>query len=753
MNTSVSCKLGAALFVASLAPVHAQTTSATPVIIELEIAKAPKDKWAKNRFAASLQGKSLRLQDKGKGDFNDASFWEISFGKPLPYGRKIFSFQITIGDKHKPIWGTSLLQPILNGKEAEPAIGEDGKPTFKKIVADDGKGFIPSQSGKVEFAMATDARTLGSFAFMTAGARNGDFQLKDFQVKVWPQKDDTIRNQRPRMSRLTHLPTDNKTLLIEFHDDEGTNSRQEVEVTVEGPKGARTMAIAIPLHKSAASASRVGELDLTSLQTPGTYSVKIPSLGPQTKPATMSFEIAAKPDLTRFRNDAWGAFYWITDTETGPYPGTHQQDKAAKIFADDTKTQDVRGGWFDAGDYGKYSVNGAYALTPLLLTGLLAPQALDHKIEPIAGPQTQLPKNMPDWLQLATVQLEWLLKMQASNGGVYHKATTQKWPALDTPPAKDTAVKWLMPISSTATADFAGVMALAAKLFDHLDMPKRAADFRDAAERARLWLAANPDLTMIEQRYNGDEYGGPYTDKDDSDERFFADAAWAALTGDEATIKQVSAQLPQRRATLDKNKNDLYWGEVDLLGFWALKTAQAKLPEEMAKTVNATLRSAAHKWRITQKRSSWRIPLSDDAQFTWGSNSIMATVGWHWLLWAKLDGDTTYVPPAMDALHWLFGRNPLAQNFITGSGTNSAANPHFRPSVSGAIELPPGLIVGGPNSVDLAGDPTAGGLIGKPPMLMYVDDKESYATNEVAINWQVPYALMMSLLVDARSEN
>ncbi len=731
----------------SLAAPQALAQQIMPQEFPLQINELPKDQWNKNRLVPERIEGGLRLVDKDSAPFNDASFWQVSFNEALPYGRKEFSFSLEVDPEHKPLWGNSLMQPILNGKEAVPALDETGNPAFEKIIADDGKGFISVQSGTIRLALSRSEKMLGTFSFMTAGAQGYNIAMKDFKVTVWPENDDRVWPQRPHVSALGYTPDEDKILFVEWNDDDESRAVQSTKLTLTGPDLSEEIQVALPLHPSAASASRVSQVDLSKYRTPGKYIIDVPSFGTRTEAASTSFEILKTSDhLTQLRDEAWGVFYWITDNEDGPFPKAHTQDAAAKVFGTNGETRDVRGGWFDAGDYGKYSVNGAYSVSLVLLTGLLAPDALAHSISPIAGGED----SRPDWLDVADAQLDWLYKMQRADGGVNHKATTRDWPNLDTRPTDDRAVKWLMPVSSTATAGFAAAMSLAARAYAASPVKAdkaKSARFQKAAERALGWLEANPNLTMIEDRYDGAEYGGPYTDTDDSDERFFAAAAYATLTRDATAIPLVADLLDQRRAALSQSNNDTYWGGVDLLGFWALKSGESILSPEEKSKVDAALASAAHKWRIKKVKSSWGIAMGDNDPFPWGSNSVIATVGWHWLLWSFVSGDEKYVSPAQDQLHWYFGRNPLGQTYITGSGKKAAKNPHFRPSVSGAIKLPNGLLVGGPNSVNLAGDPTAGGLSGQPPMRMYVDDKESYATNEVAINWQSAWAVYTSLLV------
>ena len=713
--------------------------------IPLKVSELPSDVWAKNRLAPETAGDGLRMVDKEEGPFNDASFWQVKFDRDLPYGRKYLSFSIDVGAGHEALWGASLMQPILDGKEAAPALDEGGRPSFEKIVAEDGKGFIPvpkpGELATITLQIPKEARRLGTFAFMTAGAKGFDMTLSDFKVVVWPEEDDRVFPQNPVATSLGFPPGHPRVVAIEWQGLK--DAPDSVDVTLTGPDGERTIPVSLPLAPSTASGSRVSRVDLGSLDlVPGRYTLDVPKLGERSEAASTTFEVSADDAaLRRMRDEAWGAFHWITGGPTGPYPDAHTQDVAAKVFGSE-ETRDVSGGWYDAGDYGKYAVNGSWAVTLMLLTGLNAPDALAHPIDPLSGGT-----DKPDWIDVAVAQLDWLVKMQGPDGGVNHKATTRDWPALGAAPTDDKAVKFLMPVSSTATADFAAVMALGAKVLAAYDTT-RAARFEAAAANALEWLEKNPDLVMIERLYDGKEYGGPYMDDDDADERFLALAAWAALKRTPEAITAAEKLVEARRATLNETKNDTYWGKVDLLGMWALRSIRADLSEEAASRVDGALRSAAHKWRILQQRSAWDLPMADDQGFPWGSNGALATIGWHWLLWSDASGDNKYVEAARAMLPYFHGRNPLGQTYVTNAAGVRA--PHLRPFTSGTIDLPPGFIAGGPNSIDLAGDPAGGAILGRPPMRMYVDDKESYATNEVAINWQAAWALYASLLVTAQ---
>ncbi len=566
----------------------------------------------------------------------------------------------------------------------------------------------------------------------------------DAQTTVTPG---TPLKFRPLVSNLPALANQRKIIIFDQINKESLDQEQTIELLIDGPDGRlEDTRIVRPKH-SVASGSLVSALDLSSLRTVGKYSISIPARGNKPAQKIISLSVASNTSyLQKYRDNAWGAFYWITDTPLGPYKNAHLQDEKARVFGKDDKRHDVRGGWFDAGDYGKYSVNGAYSVSLVLLTALHAPEVLTHSINPLAGKHG----SEPDWLVVVETELQWLLKMQAEDGSVHHKAVTRDFPSMRTSPQTDDKMKWVMPPTSTATANFAAVMDLAALVYEKHSVAgsKKVHLFERAASRAHQWLAANPTLKMTNFKYGGYEYGGPYHDDNDSDERFFATAARAALTKNPDDIKQAIILATKRKIQLMNNQRvEIDWRTVDLLGFWSLKLIGKHLADLQRKGIDSVLERAAKEWSEDKYRSPWRISIPDTAPFYWGSNGVLATAGWHWLLWARTNGNSRYIDDAHDQLNWFFGRNPLGKIFITGDQPRSVRKPHFRPWSSSAISLPSGLVVGGANSGDTLGDSAVAKLAGKPPMRIYADEIESYATNEVAINWQTAWALYLSLAV------
>jgi endoglucanase len=101
----------------------------------------------------------------------------------------------------------------------------------------------------------------------------------------------------------------------------------------------------------------------------------------------------------------------------------------------------------------------------------------------------------------------------------------------------------------------------------------------------------------------------------------------------------------------------------------------------------------------------------------------------------RLTGTPLYLRRAVDNLDYLLGRNPTGYSFVTGFGDRTPQHPHHRPSEADGLDAPvPGWLAGGPNPgrQDRCDYPSA------LPALAYLDDVCSYASNEVAINWNAP---------------
>jgi endoglucanase len=133
-------------------------------------------------------------------------------------------------------------------------------------------------------------------------------------------------------------------------------------------------------------------------------------------------------------------------------------------------------------------------------------------------------------------------------------------------------------------------------------------------------------------------------------------------------------------------------------------------------------------------------------EYNWGSNMNVATHAMHLLIADKLKTDEKYTQTAEDCIHYLLGRNTLNQSYITGFGSKQVNKPYHRPSAADlALKPVPGLMVGGPDSA-LEDDVAKSKLSGKSPAECYIDDVNSFSTNEVATYWNSSAIFILSYL-------
>lgn len=407
------------------------------------------------------------------------------------------------------------------------------------------------------------------------------------------------------------------------------------------------------------------------------------------------------------------------------HPACHAQ--MATVYETGEKI-DVSGGWHDAGDYGKYVVAGAKTVADLLIAYDRNPEFFD---DAIGIPESY--NGTPDVLDEARYELEWLLKMQSSNGGVYHKATTMIFPG-DVLPQNDTADIYVTPVSTTATADFAAVMAMASKTYRDTDSAF-ADECLAASKKAYAFLEQNEFL--IYKNIN-EITTGAYSDSKDADERYWAAAALYSVTGEE-----------KYRAAIEKYSTkdfelSLGWQEISAYGSYCYLTSSYALTDSsnLPTTIREKFIAKADEICSMSKTDGYFISLGED--YPWGSNMTVANAAMYLILANDVTPKTEYIDTARDHLHYLCGRNPMAICYVTGSGTVSPISTHHRPSTVIGKSMP-GMLVGGPDGA-LEDDFVKLTLRGMPPAKCYADNKASYSTNEITIYWNSPLIFVFSEL-------
>ena len=399
-------------------------------------------------------------------------------------------------------------------------------------------------------------------------------------------------------------------------------------------------------------------------------------------------------------------------------------------------------GWYDAGDYNKYVVNSAFSIGLMFAAYEQMPGYFSRLNTNIPESQNQT----PDLLDEMMFNLKWFLTMQDPyDGGVYHKLTTPNFEGFILPTACRQP-RYVVAKSVTATLDFAAVMADAARLYEpyQADYPGFSTQAAAMAERAYQWAKANPTAFYRQRQLKDPAVStGEYGDGNAGDEFFWAATALYRLTGKQQYLDDARQQQPQHFTTPS-------WGGVASLGAFewlAMNEQDISANHSAQETELTTLRNAMKQQLLDYcqtavkavDKSCFNSPYGNKAgDFGWGCLAEHCCCQGLALLYADhLLGTPTYRRFALQNADYLLGRNATGYCYVTGFGDRPPMFPHHRPSAADNIEAPfPGMLVGGPNpqqqdkaNINNAKYPS------DYPDESYLDVTDSYASNEIAINW------------------
>ncbi|MEQ9310196.1 MAG: glycoside hydrolase family 9 protein [Balneolaceae bacterium] len=383
-----------------------------------------------------------------------------------------------------------------------------------------------------------------------------------------------------------------------------------------------------------------------------------------------------------------------------------------------------QGGWYDAGDYGKYIVNSSITTWTILQSFALNTEF--HQNQNLNIPESG--NDMPDILDEALVNLKWMMTMQDPNdGALYHKLTTKNFDSFIMP-NETTAQRYFLQKSTSATLDFASTMAAASRIYQKQGVSDLAKKMQEQAQMAWNWAIQNPEVYYNQPE---DVSTGAYPDTSLVDEWFWASAELYLLTG-ENKYKDKMMENYQDPITPK-------WDVVNALGVVSILTSDKRsefnsMEEDFIAYVDYMLEKEA--------KSPYLISMD---QFAWGSNSDVANDGMLKLVAYQLTGDRKYVVSAQNDLHYILGRNATGFSFVTGFGDKTPIDQHNRiMGADGITEPMPGYISGGPNTIVLTDCEAQGVVRSEFPAASYTDTQCSYSTNETAINWNAPLVFLAS---------
>jgi endoglucanase len=426
------------------------------------------------------------------------------------------------------------------------------------------------------------------------------------------------------------------------------------------------------------------------------------------------------------------------DDNIGFHPSMHREG-----------TWNAHGGWYDAGDYGKYIVNGGVSVATLLLAceliGDCECESLKNKAinakEPFIAPDGLKMYSLKEEIRF---ELDFFLRMQDTDGGVFFKVTPEHWDGFVSPTDSDLLQKrMILGKSTTSTLNFAGTLAAASRVYSMRD-PAFAERCLQSAVKAYKWAVSRP---FVDWPHNTEGSGG-YGDEHAEDEFFWARAMLYRELQVRGEVDGVSAESLRPLLLEDMKvippKSGLDWRDTQNLGWLAL--ALQDFDREFRLYARTTLNMTAREIVDLQNGDAYGIPVR---KFIWGSNGDVANHALTLAIvkrWAPSLGGDSLDFWCREMLNYIYGRNPVDVSFVTGSAWSSPKDPHHRLSHSDGVEEPiPGLLVGGINSdrQDMHRAPHyPGNLSG----YSYTDERCSFASNETAINWNAPLTAVLALL-------
>lgn len=495
-------------------------------------------------------------------------------------------------------------------------------------------------------------------------------------------------------------------------------------------------------QQSAYSKTKTNIVDFSALNKMGKYIIKVGSV--ESYPFIISNDAMATTAIASLK-----AYYFqrssiaLEEKYAGQWKrtGFHPDNKvlvhssAASTARPEGTVVSSVGGWYDAGDYNKYIVNSGITNGTLFSAYEDFPAYYQQLV-------TQIPEShngVPDILNEAIYNLRWMLTMQDPNdGGVYHKCTNAVFDGM-VMPGVTRDIRYVVQKSTAASLDFAAVTAQASRILKGFEkyLPGLSDSCLRASKKAWDWSLANPNQLYEQDKMNSTYKPaittGAYGDNNVTDEWVWAAAELYATTKEEQFFTVFQKFNANYKPTLPS------WNNVGMLGYYSLLHFGNALPAlSIAETdqLKNTIIKIANQYISKVKENAFQTVMGQTVRdFNWGSNSNAANQGILLVKAFLMSGDKKYVSAALSNVDYILGRNATGYCFVTGLGSKPSMNPHHRQSIADGIVAPvPGLLVGGPNP----GRQDKCDYLFTEPETCYSDQSCSYASNEIAINWNAP---------------
>lgn len=531
------------------------------------------------------------------------------------------------------------------------------------------------------------------------------------------------------------------------------------------------------------SGDRAWQFDFSAVAAPGRYRIRDKQTG-YDSPAFSVAENLYKPILVQavrmlyyqragFAKDARYAGAGWADKASHLGPG---QDSEARLYSaknDPATVRDLHGGWYDAGDFNRYTRWSGDYVVGLLHAFHESPAAFTDDFNiPESG------NGIPDLLDEVRWEIEWLERMQNEDGSLLSVLGS----ASGSPASAATGPSFYGPATTSATYAGAAAFAYAARTYGQFPALKPFADdLRQRAIKAWGWAQAHPHVLFYnnDPRDHSQGLAAGQQEVDDYGREMGAIAAAVYLfdlTGETTFREYIDAHYRDNHIFTAHRTLDFDYAHTAPLVYYSSLAAATP-------SVSSAIRT---EFAEGFEEGGWKAAESDPygahiSAYVWGSN---ATKSNHGNIFGEeaLYGLGGHNPAdAMSAaagyLHYIDGVNPLGKVYLSNMGAFGASNSVDRfyhtwfahgserwGSVSGSeFGPPPGYLVGGANPrytwakgcpyiSPRCGQKPLSPPAGEAPQKAYIDfgdgwPMDSWEVTEPSISYQTAYIRLLARFV------
>jgi len=538
-------------------------------------------------------------------------------------------------------------------------------------------------------------------------------------------------------------------------------------------------------QENVSSGDVVWWFDFSSYQTPGTYYVL--DVTQNLRSFEFDIQINIYDDILKH---AVRTFYYQRAgyAKDAQYTGSNWADSASHIGtlqdtqcrrydtpSNTSSEKDLSGGWYDAGDYNKYTTWTANYIIDLLKAYKENPSAWNDNYNlPYSG------NGIPDILDEIKWGLDYLLKLQETNGSMISIVALSS----ASPPSSATGQSLYGAVNTSCTLASAAAFAYGSKIFNELGMSSYSAALSQSATDAWNWADANPNIIWENNSaaYNSVGIGAGQQETDDYGR--LAYKVRAAVYLFDLTNTQ------SYKTFVESNYQDIHlilWNfaypfeqqnQETLLYYATFSNSTASVASSINSTYQNAMNSSDNFNALYNESDAYLAYLKD---YTWGSNGIKSRKGLMFTDYINYQINTVNNEDALKAaeryLHYIHGVNPLNFCYLSNMynyGADNGVNEFYHTWFSDGTDWDnaqndlygpaPGFLTGGPNpsyNWDSCCPSGCSGcnttqlnrIVGQPKQKAYDDFNTSWPMNswEITENsngYQVAYIRLLSKFVN-----